>query len=62
MCLECGFYNGRQVLDLAAEKEKRTERMKRKAEAINAQQEEAAPSETEEKSDAAAKEQGSDKK
>ena len=48
MCLSCGFYKGRQVLDLEAEQQKREERMKRKAEAISAQNEEAAPSEAEE--------------
>lgn len=34
MCLSCGFYNGRQVLDLAAEKEKRQARMQAKKERI----------------------------
>lgn len=34
MCLECGFYKGRQVIDLAAEKKKRDERMQAKREAI----------------------------
>ncbi|MFM2381400.1 MAG: ribosomal protein large subunit ribosomal protein [Candidatus Parcubacteria bacterium] len=34
MCLECGFYKGRQVMDLAAKKEKRTARMNAKKEAI----------------------------
>ena len=34
MCLECGFYKGRQVLDLALQKKKRTERMQAKREAI----------------------------
>ena len=34
MCLECGFYNGRQVLDLVAEKEKREARLKAKREMI----------------------------
>ena len=28
MCLECGYYNGRQVLDLAKAKESRTARLK----------------------------------
>lgn len=51
MCLGCGFYKGRQVLDLQAEQQKREERIKRKAEAINAQTEEAAPSEAEEVSE-----------
>lgn len=36
MCLECGFYNGRQVLDLAAEKTKREARMQAKREQISA--------------------------
>ncbi len=34
MCLECGYYNGRQVMDLKAEKAKREARMKEKAERI----------------------------
>jgi hypothetical protein len=34
MCLECGFYKGRQVMDLAAKKDKRTARMNAKKEAI----------------------------
>ena len=37
MCLECGFYKGRQVMDLKAQKEKRTARMQAKREAIKAQ-------------------------
>ena len=48
MCLDCGFYNGRQVMDLEAKKEKREARMKAKAEAISAQQEAAAPTAAEE--------------
>ncbi|MCA9365266.1 50S ribosomal protein L32, partial [Candidatus Kaiserbacteria bacterium] len=43
MCLECGFYNGRQVMDLAAKKEKREARMHAKREAIRGQE---APEET----------------
>jgi hypothetical protein len=43
MCLACGFYNGRQVLDLKAEKDKRTARMNAKKEAISAQQPSEAP-------------------
>lgn len=39
MCLECGFYNGRQVMDLAKKKEERTARMQAKKDAINAQAE-----------------------
>ncbi len=38
MCLDCGFYNGRQVLDLAAEKNKREARLLAKKEAIKGQQ------------------------
>ncbi len=37
MCLECGFYNGRQVLDLKANKDKRATRMQAKRDAIKAQ-------------------------
>ena len=47
MCLECGFYNGRQVMDLAAKKEKREARMQAKREAIRAQGESIAESEAE---------------
>lgn len=36
MCLECGFYNGRQVIDLEAKKEARELRMKEKREARKA--------------------------
>lgn len=45
MCLECGFYNGRQVMDLAAKKEAREARLKAKREAISAQQEQVDPTE-----------------
>lgn len=41
MCLECGFYNGRQVLDLEASKAKREARLKAKKEAIAGAQAEA---------------------
>jgi large subunit ribosomal protein L32 len=34
MCLECGYYNGRQVMDLATEKTKRDARIKAKNEVI----------------------------
>lgn len=34
MCLECGYYNGRQVMDLASEKAKREARIKAKEERI----------------------------
>ena len=35
MCLSCGWYNGRQVMDLAAEKTKRDQRLKEKRERIS---------------------------
>lgn len=35
MCLNCGFYNGRQVMDLTAEKAKRDARIQAKNERIN---------------------------
>ncbi len=34
MCLSCGFYNGRQVMDLKAQKDKRDARMQAKKDAI----------------------------
>ena len=34
MCLSCGYYNGRQVIDLTAEKAKRDARIKAKEEKI----------------------------
>ena len=37
MCLSCGFYNGRIVIDLAAKSKDRAERMNMKREAIRAQ-------------------------
>ena len=43
MCLACGFYKGRVVIDLAAKAKARTERMQAKREAIKAQQGEASP-------------------
>lgn len=36
MCLECGFYNGRQVIDLKAKKEAREARMMARREARKA--------------------------
>lgn len=50
MCLSCGYYNGRQVMDLEAKKQKRDARLKAKEEMIRGQRSEAenAP-ETEEK-------------
>lgn len=35
MCLSCGYYNGRQVMDLEAEKAKRNARIQAKKEKIN---------------------------
>ncbi len=43
MCLACGFYNGRVVIDLAAKAKARAERMQAKKEAIKAQTGEASP-------------------
>ena len=37
MCLNCGFYNGRVVIDLAAKHKDRADRMQAKREAISAQ-------------------------
>jgi large subunit ribosomal protein L32 len=51
MCLECGFYKGRQVMDLAAQKEKRTARLKAKKEMISSQS--ASEAESAAKADAA---------
>lgn len=34
MCLNCGYYNGRQVMDLTAEKAKRDARIKAKEDRI----------------------------
>lgn len=42
MCLSCGFYNGRVVIDLAAKAKARTERMSAKRETIKAQTSEGA--------------------
>ena len=44
MCLDCGFYNGRMVLDLATKKKEREERMHNKREARKGQ--ESTPEET----------------
>ena len=47
MCLECGFYDGRQVIDLASKKAARESRIQAKKEAINAQAESVADTEAE---------------
>ena len=49
MCLDCGFYKGRMVVDMAAKKKAREERLSAKKEAIEAQQ--PAPAPVEEKKD-----------
>lgn len=43
MCLACGFYNGRQVIDLKAKKAARLERMREKREARRAAVTDATP-------------------
>lgn len=53
MCLECGFYNGRQVMDLAAKKEAREARIKAKKDAIKAQNEQIDPTEADSVAEAA---------
>ena len=37
MCLDCGFYKGRMVVDMSAKKKAREERLQAKKEAIQAQ-------------------------
>lgn len=57
MCLDCGFYNGRQVMDLAAKKKAREERMQAKRDMIRQQQESIAPTESDAVAEAAPAEQ-----
>lgn len=45
MCLECGFYKDRQVIDLTAKKEAREVRLHAKREMIKGQMESIAPTE-----------------
>lgn len=52
MCLECGFYNGRQVVDLAKQKQERQARMQAKRERIRAEAESMTQSEAEAVSEA----------
>jgi len=52
MCLECGFYKGRLVIDLAGQKAKRDGRMQAKKDAIAANAESIAPTEAEAVSEA----------
>lgn len=56
MCLDCGFYKGRMVVDLAAKKESRDARLKAKQEAIKEQQPEPAKPAVAEKSAAKSEE------
>jgi ribosomal protein L32 len=37
MCLDCGFYKGRMVMDMSAKKKARDERLQAKKDAIKAQ-------------------------
>lgn len=62
MCLECGFYKGRQVMDLKAQKDKREARMKAKREAIKAQTESIAPTEADAVAEAGPTENTEEKK
>jgi len=43
MCLDCGFYKGRVVIDLAAKKKDRSARILAKKEAIQGQAAEQSP-------------------
>jgi len=43
MCLQCGYYDGRQVMDLEGEKSKREARIKAKHERIKVEKSSAAP-------------------
>ena len=47
MCLDCGFYKGRQVIDLAAKKQARVARIQAKKDMIASQFGETAPATTE---------------
>ncbi len=47
MCLECGFYKGRQVIDLVEKKKSREARMQAKREARGISEESVAPSDAE---------------
>ena len=44
-CLECGFYKGRMVVDMASKKKAREERLQAKREMISAEQAEAGTNE-----------------
>jgi large subunit ribosomal protein L32 len=62
MCLECGFYKGRQVMDLSGQKAKREARMQAKKDAITSQAEAITPTQAEEVSEAEVVESTEDKK
>lgn len=62
MCLECGYYKGRQVMDLAGQKAKREARMQAKKDAISANAEAIAPTEAEAVSEAEVPETKDEKK
>jgi len=62
MCLECGFYKGRQVIDLVAQKKARAERIKAKKDMMKAQAEQIAPTEAEAASEASVEEAIDEKK
>lgn len=47
MCLNCGYYNGRQVMDLEAQKQKRDARLKAKRDMIRTQAESVAVNDAE---------------
>lgn len=51
MCQNCGFYNGRQVMDLVAEKAKRDARIKAKEERIKSELGSTSPAPAEEVKD-----------
>jgi hypothetical protein len=61
MCLSCGYYNGRQVLDLENEKIKRDARIKAKEERIKGEAVAAAPAEPDVKDQGATGEAGNEK-
>ena len=56
MCLACGFYKGRMVMDLAAKAEARAARIKAKEEAIRLQNEQIDPTEADSVAEAPAPE------
>lgn len=62
MCLDCGFYNGRQVIDLAKQKQEREARMQAKRERIRAEAESMSQSEAEAVSEAKPSENQTDSK